>query len=93
MNDNSYDFGYLSLLMAAQKATIRGKEGFGSNGQKGQCPFQPDDVLAGAEGRELEGIGGNWGKFREQWPCGILYEGAFASSGHITGAVADGKGV
>ena len=40
-------------------ATIRGKQGVGSNGQKGQCPIQPDDVLVGAESRELEGNGGN----------------------------------
>ena len=47
-------FGYFSLLMTAPKATIWGKQGVGSNGRKGQSPFQPDDVLVGAESQELE---------------------------------------
>ena len=36
-------------LMAAQKPPSGPKGGVGSNDQKGQSPFQPDDVLAGAE--------------------------------------------
>ena len=48
-----------------------GKQGVGSNGPKGQCPFQPDDVLAGAERRELGGLEGNW-------LCRITSQGAVA---------------
>ena len=40
---------FLPLSHGCPKATIWAKGGVGSNGQKGQSPFQPDDVLAGAE--------------------------------------------
>ena len=44
-----------NFSLTTQQATIRGKQGVGSNGRKGQSPFQPNDVLAGAESRNSLG--------------------------------------
>ena len=53
-----HELHFWIFFLAHGSSTIWGKQGVGSNGRKGQCPFQPDDVLAGAERRELEGIEG-----------------------------------
>lgn len=62
-------FGYRCLFShGCPKATIWGQGGVGSNGQNGESPFQPDDVLAGCRvkgtGKEIDRLGGGVGKFR-----------------------------